>query len=136
MKAINYPIMSIDIGRKRVGLAIIFSSASRVADYKTILSRESKKAETAILNLIKEKAVATLVAGLPLDAKNNKTEQCEDVERFCKRIQNGTSVNLIYIDEYLTSVEAMENSKRSKGQAVDDLAAEIILNRFLSLHNA
>lgn len=103
---------------------------SPVASIKKIWPRESNKALNNILALLIEKDVQTLVAGLPLGTKQQKTAQCEDIEKFCRRIERRAPLKVHYVDEYLSSVEAEEQSS-SRKKPIDDIAAEIILRRFL-----
>lgn len=103
---------------------------SGTADLKKILPKEANKALNQVLTILNEKNVKTLIAGLPLGAQRQRTPQCADVESFCRRIERRYKINTIYIDEYLTSNEA-EQIVSGKQVRVDDIAAEIILKRFL-----
>lgn len=107
-------------------------ACSTQADLKRILPRESNRALDAILSLLKERQVQTVVAGLPLGAMQQRTPQCLEVEKFCRRIERRFTVTIRYVDEYLSSLEA-EQKAGKKTTRVDDLAAEIILKRFLSM---
>ena len=122
--------MSIDVGSKRVGIAIM-QQQSGFADFKSILPREANKALNGIISLLQEKKIKTLVAGLPLGARQQRTPQCQDVEKFCRRIERRYPVKVQYVDEYLSSIEAEEQSSGLKAR-IDDDAAEIILKRFIA----
>ena len=106
--------------------------SSTQADLKRILPRESNKALDAILLLLKERQVQTVVAGLPLGAMQQRTPQCLEVEKFCRRIERRFPVTIRYVDEYLSSIEAEQKSGK-KTTRIDDIAAEIIMKRFLNL---
>ena len=105
---------------------------SGISDLKRIFPREANKALNAILSLIKEKNIQTVIAGWPLGAQQQITPQYKEVEKFCRRIERRFPIKIHYVDEYLSSVEALEqNSKKNK--RIDDAAAEIILKRFLAI---
>lgn len=125
-----FPVLSLDIGTKRVGIAYM-QQLSGVADFKKILPREANKALNYILTFLEEKKIKTLLAGLPLNSLEQKTPQCADVEKFCRRIERRFKIETIFIDEYLSSNEA-EQLGTKKAKYVDDSAAEIILKRFLA----
>jgi putative Holliday junction resolvase len=129
MTHIEFPILSIDVGKKRVGIALLESEHASTS-LKRIFNRETKIAEREILKLILQKNIKTVVAGLPLDANNLKTAQCLDVEQFCLRIKKRSNSKFHFVDEYLSSEEAKQQF--SKDVRVDHHAAEIILRRFLS----
>lgn len=129
---VNFPILSLDVGSKRVGVAFMQSFAGR-CDFKEVLSRRGNIALDRIIEILTEKEVKTVVAGLPLNSRGERTEQTEDIERFCRRIERRVPIEIEYCDEFLTSVEAKEIAP-SGAKAIDDHAAEIIMKRYLAAH--
>lgn len=131
-------ILSLDVGEKRVGVALCPSGTLAIEPLRA-LKRGGGEAERVVLELIVTHAVDLVVAGLPLDARDQLTEQCENVQRFCRRVQKRSGVEVEYQDEYLSSEEAKEylglsgreaREKRSSGE-IDSISAMIILRRFL-----
>lgn len=129
MRLTIFPILALDVGEKRVGTAYM-SRLSGAAESKSILTRASDEALNRILNILSENKIKTLIAGLPLGQHLQATAQCKDIKNFCRRIERRFDIQTVYIDEYLSSVEATQKV-RKKTQKIDDLAAEIILKRFL-----
>lgn len=134
---VRLKFIGLDVGDKNVGTALADSQAAVAVAYKTF-SRAKGVAEQEILKLIKENGIATVVAGLPLSEDGSKNEQCSKVENFCTRIKKRSGVEVVYIDEYLTSVEAEERlrnaglkTSRGKKVAIDALSAAIILQLYL-----
>jgi putative holliday junction resolvase len=133
-------VLGLDVGDVRVGIAIGETTTGIASPFKTVV-RANGKAEREILNLIDEQGITTLVVGLPLGALGQRTIQCEKVERFSGRLKKRRSIELVYEDEHLTSVEAEQHlrnagrrswrrSARQKGM-LDAMAASIILQQFL-----
>ena len=127
--------MALDIGTKRVGVALS-DFLHVVASPLACISREPEKdAIEAILKLAKENRVKTIVAGLPINMDGSKGAQAEDCENFAK---NFSEFDIIFEDERLTSGEAEERLKerkidfrKNKG-LVDMESACIILEQYLS----
>ena len=130
-----YKVMALDIGTKRIGIAL--------SDYLLILANghsyiprepEDKAIET-ILKIAKENHVEKIVAGIPLNMDGTKGFQAQDCKDFASKI-NGYEI--IFEDERLTSATAEENLRakkidfrKDKG-LVDIESACIILEQYLS----
>lgn len=132
-------ILALDIGQKRIGLALTDRLQTIATPYKTVL-RAAGKAEQEILNLIQEHEIELVVVGLPLSANGDRTIQCQDVEKFCRRLARRTQVEFRFIDEHLSSEIAKERllAKSSKRvlakEEIDSAAAAVILEDFLREH--
>ncbi|MCB9030436.1 MAG: Holliday junction resolvase RuvX [Deltaproteobacteria bacterium] len=131
-------VLGIDVGDVRVGLALSDEQRKVATPYKTV-QKSQGNAEKEILTLIEQRGIDTLVVGLPLNAKGEKTEQCQKVEAFCLRLQKRASITIHFVDEHLTSEAAKERLGLSgaKAQAahkkglIDSVAASIILQEYL-----
>ena len=130
--------MALDIGTKRVGVALS-DFLHVVASPLACISREPEKdAIEAILKLAKENRVKTIVAGLPINMDGSKGAQAEDCENFAK---NFSEFDIIFEDERLTSDTAEErlrerkvDFRKNKG-LVDMESACIILEQYMSRLN-
>ena len=130
-------IIGLDVGDKRVGVAL-GSSATRLAVPHAVFARARGLAERRILSLVRELRAQTIVAGMPLDEKGQRTQQCTAVERFCRRLTRRIAVELVYVDEYLSSFEAAEllagpsgaGRARNARRRLDAEAAAVILQSF------
>lgn len=127
-------LLGIDVGTVRVGLAI--AQDGHIAPLE-ITKKSQGSAERKILRIIKELDIQTLVIGLPLSDDNSESPQCESVRAFAHRLSKRTSVPIVFQDEYLSSAEAHERSFRQRNSAkyIDDIAACIILERYLENNN-
>ena len=101
--------------------------------YKTIRRVE------AISNLkviIEEEQIELLVVGLPLLASGDPGSQVGDIELFVKKLKTKIKQKIIFENEFLTSVEAIERLKIIKNkniakEEIDQMAAAIILEGYL-----
>ncbi|MCZ0899857.1 Holliday junction resolvase RuvX, partial [Microcoleus sp. HI-ES] len=88
--------------------------------------------------LVRERRVQILVAGLPYSMSGELGAQARQVQKYANRIATALELPLEYVDERLTSVEAEElmktqgisPSKNNKG-AIDRKAAALILQQWL-----
>ena len=125
--------LSLDVGEKRIGVAIADVSAPFPAPLVTLEASDSLVTEFA--ELLKKHKVETLVIGYPRNQKGEPTAQTERVEYIASLLQIPKNISVYWQDESLTSVKAeAELSKRKKHftkKEVDSLAATYILEDFL-----
>ena len=129
-------IIALDVGDKRVGVAIGTRDPITCRPHQ-ILPREAGFAEKEILKLVSETNAELLVVGLPLSEDGSSNDQCHKIEKFCRRIQKRCNIQIQFVDEYGSSEDARDiaisNGTKSKDlKEIDDLAAAVILKRFLS----
>ena len=132
-----YRVIGLDIGTKRIGIALSDPLLITAQPFTTIDRKPEKDAIDQIANIIKEYSVEKIVAGLPLMMNGDFGPQAQDCEEFAKKIEQKTNINVIFVDERLTSFEAEEILKaqkvkytKDKGK-VDMIAASIILQEYL-----
>lgn len=132
-------IISLDVGDKRVGVAIGTRCPDSFAPYATF-NRAKGEAEKKIINLVNERNVSQLIAGLPLSEDGTFNEQCAKIEKFCQRIQKRCNVKVVFVDEYATTEEAKEAVaglrgfsviKKSREKNLDAVAASLILQSYI-----
>jgi putative Holliday junction resolvase len=128
-------IIGIDVGTVRVGCAIADPTARIPFPVATWL-RAAYEAEKNILGLIEERAASLLVVGLPLDDSGQRTDTCEMVEAFVRRIAKRSTIAIVYVDEAFSSLEAAEKLRQGarKAESLDAYAACLILTRYFDLN--
>ena len=128
-------IIGIDVGTVRVGCAIADPQV-RIPFPVATWPRAAYEAERNILKLIEERAATLLVVGLPLDESGQRTDTCEMVEAFVRRIAKRNPIKIVYVDEAFSSIEAEEkmNMGAKRGAALDAQSACIILQRYFDLN--
>ncbi len=133
MQTAIHNILALDVGEKRVGVAISNSEARLPKPLTTLNHDESLWPR--LRELIEEENVKLIVVGLPRSLNGGETKQTEYVRSFAKTLANGTELPIQFQDEALTSVHATTELNKSKKpyakSNVDALAATYILSDFL-----
>jgi len=130
-------VLALDLGKRRIGLAM--SDAMRVtAQGLKTLERTNVREDLARLSqLAVENDVSLIVIGNPLHMSGREGSQAEKAHEFGARLQAASSLPVEFWDERLTTVEAQRVlresgiSSRKRAQAVDQLAAVILLESYL-----
>lgn len=133
--------LCLDIGDKRIGVAVSDPFNSYALPVKTYV-RKNLKADTAeIARIMKEKGATAIVCGKPLNFDGTRSVQTEKAEFFMKSLKESLGAKVYACDERCSSVEAEETLKaqgKDRTEAkkfVDGLAAAAILDGFLSDKN-
>ena len=132
MAATLNQILALDIGSKRIGVAIANNTA-RIARPLTTLDAESD-VDQQLQQLIETELVEALVVGLPRGLDGQETAQTASVRQFVDRLLH-FGLPIHFQDEALTSRKAKaelegRGKPYTKGD-VDALAATYILDDFL-----
>ncbi len=129
-------LIGIDHGLVRIGVAVSDLSWL-VARELMVIKRKSRAEDFARLNQIAaEQQAAAFVVGLPVNdnAPPEAHKQGDTVKLWVQRFAETTALPMIFWDEQLTSVDAVEIARqhRRKLQApIDDLAARVMLQSYL-----
>ena len=129
--------MGLDVGARRVGVALSDESELLARPLKAVV-RGAGRAEAAIIDIAVRQKVRLIVVGMPLSETGERGLQCQETEKFCRRLSRRLPLPLEYVDEYLSSQEAhqmLRQSRTKRGRqtkgVVDAIAAAIILQGFL-----
>ena len=130
-----YKIMALDIGTKRIGVALSDFLLVTANGHFCIERTTDEKAIQEILKIAKENHVKKIIAGVPINMDGTEGFQAEDCKNFASKL---TGYEVIFEDERLTSSEAEDNLRakkidfrKNKG-LVDIESACIILEQYLS----
>jgi putative Holliday junction resolvase len=144
-------ILGVDLGSKRIGLAIS-DEAGAIAFPAGILESRGRKRDIASLaRLIVEKNVGRAVVGLPIHMDGRRGPEAEQASKFADALHDASGIPVDTIDERWTSREAerllqpvpqkrgtkrrkpnrLGPEQRKKG-VVDEMAASIILRTYLA----
>jgi len=127
-------LASIDVGLKRIGLALCLKGSSIIIPKEAILRKNRNQAATEVKEFLDIWEIDKLIVGLP---KGGSSE-----EEMSRRIKHFVSLirfqkEIVYVDEYGSSIEAKELTKgvfkHKKDGKIDSIAAKIILERYLKL---
>ena len=124
--------MALDVGEKRIGVALADTSIAIAIPYDTIAVDGTEIEQ--IVRIVQDEAISTIVVGYPRNQSGDVTEQTAYVESFVEKLPE-FDVELVYQDESLTSVHAEERLKSQKAPYtkgdIDKIAASIILQDYL-----
>lgn len=135
-----YRILSIDYGKKRIGLAMTDLMRVIVTPYKTIENKSVKEFISIVSNICIDENVKVIVLGCPTLNEQNKdlVAEINEINALLKEVNSEIKV---YIqDESYSSqkalskmIEAGKNKNfRKKKENMDSFAAAIILEDFLN----
>jgi putative Holliday junction resolvase len=135
-------ILAIDYGSRRMGLAVSDPLGITAQGLET-LQRRNKRSDFARLErTLREHRVTEIVLGYPLRMSGAEGTQSQKVKDFAEELQQRFQLPVHLWDERLTSAEAnrllkeAELSTRKRTQAVDRMAAVLILQAFLQARSA
>ncbi|MCT7609259.1 Holliday junction resolvase RuvX [Aliarcobacter butzleri] len=121
-------LASIDVGLKRIGVAICLTS-DIVTPQNAILRKNRNQAANDVNTFLKEWEIEKLIVGFPTSS--------EDMQNRIKHFVNllGLQIPYEFCEENMSSIEAEElikgEIKYKRDGRVDSLAAKIILERYL-----
>jgi len=125
-------LLALDVGEKRIGVALADSSVRIAIAYDT-LDVDGSEVEQ-IARLVVADNIDTVVVGYPRNQQGELTAQTAFVEAFVEKLQD-IAPEIVFQDESLTSVKAEELLKRQKKPYnkgdIDALAASLILQDYL-----
>ena len=129
-------IMGLDFGNKTVGVAIsdeLLITAQPVTVVERERSNKLRKTYQKLEELIKEYEVEKIVIGKPLNMNGTEGARVELTREFSAELSRRTGLEIIEVDERLTTVEAdrilEETGVASSGrkQHIDKMAYYLLL---------
>jgi len=128
--------LGLDIGDKRIGIALSDPDGILASPLTIINRREERLDIEAITNIVAQHQVKQIIVGLPRSMDGSIGKQAEKVQAFTQRLCQYTEVPVEFRDERLSTVSAkhlMQGvSKKTRKKARDDaIAAAIILQGYL-----
>jgi len=131
------PILGLDIGDKRIGIAIS-DKTGLIAQGLMTLERLNIEHDLSIIeDIIKSKDIDLIVIGLPLNMNGTLSKEASKVLEFKKILSSKTNLKIITYDERLSSKEAEDLliraniSRKKRRPQIDKIAAQIILQKYL-----
>ena len=126
-------LLALDVGEKRIGVALA-DSAVRIAIAFDTISVDGTEIDQ-ISKIIRLESVDIIVVGYPRNQSGEPTKQTAYVETFVTTLQQQIEQPVVFQDESLTSVYAEERLKASRRPYekadIDAVAASLILQDYL-----
>ena len=138
----NMRVLAIDVGKRRIGLAISDTSRTLARPLSVLAVNGSADAVDRVANEIQrlsseEDGIATIVVGVPVALDGSSTAQTALVAAFVEALKTRTPLPIATEDERLTSREAesrlaeSERDWRVRKTKLDAAAAAIFLQDYL-----
>lgn len=133
-------VMALDIGGRRIGVALSDTTRTLASPLTTIRAAPQTAALSHIARLVAQHDVTELVAGLPLTLNGEIGPQAQIIQAFVAELQHIVVIPIHLFDERLTSVAAerlmvdLGLKPEQRKARIDEIAASIILQDFLETH--
>jgi putative Holliday junction resolvase len=135
-------ILAVDVGARRVGLAISDASRTLARPLETLTVANEADAVDRVARRIEEldqedEGIATIVVGMPSSLDGTPTPQTAQVLAFIALLKSRTALPIATEDERLTSREAesrlarREKDWRKRKAQLDAAAAAVFLQDYL-----
>jgi len=130
-------ILALDVGERRIGVAIASLEARLPSPLLTIDRQKVGDVFVRIKELIAEHKVRAVVVGLPRGMSGQETAQTTSARQFASDLEAACGIEVSLQDEAATSILAEDELKAhgknyEKGD-IDKLAASYILQDWLDL---
>ena len=135
-------ILALDLGTRRIGLALSDGLGLTAQGLDTLVRRNKRADLAALATIVREREVELILVGLPLRLNGDAGTQAVWATEFAAMLEQSIGVPVTMRDERLTSVEAehMLRGRRvpqdQRKAAIDRLAATIMLQEYLDSLNA
>ena len=133
--AVGRPILGVDFGCARIGVAI--SDELRLLAHPVSTIETSSQAVKKVAEIARERNVERIVVGLPRHMDGRPGDTAPETQAFVKELRQHISCEVVTWDERLSTVaanralqEAGKKSRSSK-KIIDQVAAQVILQGYL-----
>ncbi|PDV96881.1 Holliday junction resolvase RuvX [Candidatus Chloroploca asiatica] len=130
-------IIGLDVGERRIGIALSDASRMLASPLTTIAAQPQPQAIDRIGQLVREYGVIELVVGLPLTLRGEVGPQAELVQKFAALLATSLGLPIRLVDERLTTAAADQMLRElgvkpdKRKLQIDQVAASIILQDYL-----
>lgn len=132
-------ILGLDVGTKRIGLALS-DPLGFSAQPLTTINRESKKKDMAAIEaILLEYDIKKVIVGMPKNMNGTIGPSGEMAMLVGEKIKNKFKIQVIYVDERLSSVSAERTliqadvKRQDRKKMIDKIAASYILQTYLDM---
>ena len=130
-------IMGLDVGSKTIGVAVSDPLGITAQGLDTLRRKNKRQDFEELARLLREYNVQEIVVGYPLRLSGAEGTQSEKIRQFAEELRKKFKLQVHLWDERLTSSQAnrilreADLSIRKRGQAVDRMAAVLILQSWM-----
>jgi len=126
-------LLGLDLGSKRIGVAICDDHQSIATPFRTINKKSSDQVINELQLIIKENNIEGIIVGNPINMDGSLSPGSQSIKDVCKNILKNIDVPLCLWDERLSTVGAFNLSSQldvnvsKKVKNIDKNAAAFIL---------
>lgn len=139
-------VLAVDLGERRIGLAISDSAGLVATPHQTIERGASRNDDhQAIAEVVRDLDATVVVVGLPLSLDGEENVACDRARREADAIASkvGSNVEVVMFDERFTTSIAHQGMgpvggrpgkrrrERVRRERIDEMAAVVLLRSFL-----
>jgi putative Holliday junction resolvase len=127
--------MGLDVGERRIGVAISDPLGQTAQPYETM--GRDEKSISRLAELVLETGVQAVAVGLPLLLDGREGDQARRTREFASELSGAIEVPVHFVDERLTTREAeavlkgVRMKRGRKREASDRVAAALILRAYM-----
>ena len=127
-------MLALDVGRRRIGLAGCDPLGVTVRALPALARGRFSHDLERLAALVRQRRVAGLVVGLPLDVSGRPTVQTEHCQRYGHRLARALALPLAWVNEHASSWAAAEarGLHGDRSGALDSAAAALLLAQWLA----
>ncbi|MDP2981415.1 MAG: Holliday junction resolvase RuvX [Candidatus Omnitrophota bacterium] len=134
-------ILALDFGEKRIGVAVSDALNIIAQSVGTIERKGIKNDLKKIRDLVREYDAARLIVGLPLNMDGTEGKSANRAVDFVNELKKEINIRVEMVDERLTTAQGerifleADLSRKKRKKNIDKIAAQLILQSYLDLHN-
>ena len=131
------PLLGIDLGSKRIGVALSDPTGTLASPVATVLHRSGREDVARVATLCTEHHVSAVVVGWPRNMDGTSGAAARQAEQFAERLRALTGLPVHLWDERLSTVAAERTlvelgaRRRRRREVRDRVAAAVLLQAYL-----
>jgi putative Holliday junction resolvase len=135
-------VLGLDVGSKTIGMAVSDPLGITAQGLRTIRRKNKRLDFEQLAAVLREYKISEIVVGHPLRLSGIEGTQSEKMQRFAEELREKFGLPVHLWDERLTSSQAnrilrdSELSIKKRGEAVDRMAAVLILQNWMEARDA
>ena len=128
----NRRIIGLDLGSRRIGVAISDAAGGFVAHRRIVERRDLVRDRAALAAIVADYPNATILVGLPLSLDGSEGPQAARTRQWARQLLADRWESVVLRDERLTTAAAQELSGE---RPIDAVAAEVLVHDYLNDRN-
>lgn len=131
-------ILGLDIGSKRVGLALSDPLGITAQALETIEVKNEEDIVDRLKKIVNKEEIKEIVVGLPLNMNGSSGPQAQKAVEFCDKLKENFTIPIKLWDERMSTLEVerimieADVSRNKRKKKIDKLAAQVMLQSYLN----